>query len=337
MIHVGVDLHQRFCYVTAMKATGEVIVHGSVVNEAESLQRFLRSLAEPAQVVVEACGFWPAFAKALEKEAVRVVMVHPQRVKAIASAKLKNDKVDSATLAHLSRCDLLPRAWMADAATQQLRLRVRLRVALGRQRARSKNLLQGVLHQEGMRKPVSDVFGQRGRRWLREIGLSPAARAVVDTHLQMIDVLDGLIAEQESELTRQAAGDARARWLQTIPGVGAYSALVILAEIGDVARFADKKALASYAGLVPRVRESAGKRSYGGIGHAGSETLRWILLQVAQVAVRHEPAVRVWYARLRRRKPAQVAKIAVARKLLSCMWALLQHGVCYDAEVFAAR
>ena len=337
MIHVGVDLHQRFCYVTAVKATGEVLRHGAVPNEADKLQQFLGALPEPAQVVVEACGFWPAFERSVRQHAARVVMVHPQRVRAIASARLKNDKVDSATLAHLSRCDLLPRAWMADADTQQLRMRVRLRIALGRQRARSKNLLQGVLHQEGLRKPVSDLFGRRGRQWLQQAELSAAGRAVVDTHLRVIETLDALIAKQEVELKCMAAVDARARWLQSIPGVGAYSALVILAEIGDIHRFADKKSLASYAGLVPRVRASGGRSSYGGITRAGSETLRWILLQVAQSAVRHSDAVSRWYEHLRHRKRAQVAKVAVARKLLSCMWALLQHGVCYDAEVFAAH
>ena len=336
MIHVGVDLHQRFCYVTAVKTSGEVIVQRAVANEAESLRGLMRSLPEPAQVVVEACGFWPAFAKAVKGEAERLVMVHPQRVKAIAAARLKNDKVDSATLAHLSRCDLLPEAWMADEATQQLRLRVRLRIKLGQTRAREKNLLQAVLHQEGLRKPVTDVFGKRGREWLQQVELSAAGRAVVDTHLRMIDEVGQLISEAERELAKLAASDERAGWLQTVPGIGAYSAMVLLAEIGDVRRFADKRSLAGYAGLVPRVRESAGKRSYGGITRAGSETLRWIMLQVAQVAVRHSPAARAYYERLRARKRPQVAKVALARKLLVTAWALLHHGVCYDDEVFAA-
>ncbi len=335
-IHVGVDLHQRFCYCTAVKASGEVIAQRSVPNERESLQRFVRSLPGPVQVVVEACGFWPAFAKALGKEVARLVMVHPQRVKAIAAARLKNDKVDSATLAHLSRCDLLPEAWMADEATRQLRLQVRLRVTLGRQRSRLKNLLQGVLHQEGMRKPVSDVFGKRGRAWLAGLELSPAAHLVVHTYLPLIDELDRQIAAQERRLAALAAADPRARWLQTIPGIGAYSAMVILAEVGDVRRFASKRALASYAGLVPRVRESAGKRSYGAITRAGSETLRWIMLQVAQVAARHSPPARAYYQRLQRKKRPQVAKVALARKLLCAVWALLHHGVCYDEQVFAA-
>ena len=106
---------------------------------------------------------------------------------------------------------------------------------------------------------------------------------------------------------------ARARWLQSVPGIGAYSAMVILAEVGEIGRFGNKRSLASYAGLTPIVRESAGKRKRGGIGHNGSQTLRWIMLQVAQVAARHCPAAKEYYARLRQRKPAQVARIALAQ------------------------
>jgi transposase len=268
-------------------------------------------------------------------EQERLVMVHPQRVKAIASAKLKNDRVDSETLAHLSRCDLLPEAWMADAATQQLRLRVRLRITLGRQRARAKNQLQAVLHQEGFKKPVTDVFGKRGRAWLAELELSAAGRLVVDTWLREVDHLDVELAAQTRELERLARADARACCLRTVPGIGAYAAMVILAELGDVERFGSKRALASYAGLTPVVRESAGKRKRGGITHQGSNTLRWMMLQVAQVAARCSPGARSYYAGLRARKPAQVAKIALARKLLTVVWALLRHGECFDEESFA--
>lgn len=332
--HIGVDLHQRFCYLTAVDASGKTWKQGQVLNEAEALRSWLRQVPGPRQVVVEASGFWPAFVRAVRPESERLVMVHPQRVKAIASARLKNDRVDSETLAHLSRCDLLPEAWMADEPTQQLRLLVRLRIALGRQRARAKNQLQAVLHQEGFKKPVADVFGKRGRAWLKGLELSTAARQVVDTWLREVDHLDVELGAQTRELERLAQADARARCLQTVPGIGWYAAMVIVAELGDVARFGNKCALASYAGLTPVVRESAGKRKRGGITHQGSNTLRWIMLQVAQVAARHSPGARSYYAKLRARKPAQVARIALARKLLTVVWALLHHGVCFDEQLF---
>ena len=333
--HIGVDLHQRFCYWTAVDASGKTLKQSQVVNEAAALRGWLRQVPAPRQVVMEASGFWPAFARAVGPEAQRLVMVHPQRVKAIASARLKNDKVDSETLAHLSRADLLPEAWMANPPTQQARLLTRLRITLGQQRARAKNQLQAVLHQEGFLKPVADVFGSKGRVWLQGLALSPAARVSVEVWLKMVDQLTVAIAEQERALKQMAKDDVRARWLQTVPGIASYSAMVILAEVGAIERFQTKRALASYAGLTPSVRESAGKRKRGGIGHHGSGTLRWIMLQVAQVAAQHSPAARAWYRRLKKRKPAQVALIALARKLLTAVWALLRHGVCFDQNIFA--
>lgn len=335
--HIGVDLHQRFCYLTAIDASGKKVRQGQVVNQGAALRAWLRQVPGPRQVVVEASGFWPAFQRAVEPEAERIVMVHPQRVKAIASARLKNDKVDSETLAHLSRADLLPEAWMANQGTQQLRMLTRLRITLGRQRAAAKNQLQAVLHQEGFLKPVSDVFGKAGRAWLAGLGLSPVGRVVVDTWLKVVDQMDQAIAGQTKELERLAKQDVRARHLVSVPGIAAYSAMVILAEVGDIARFRNKRALASYAGLTPAVRESAGRRKRGGIGHHGSRTLRWIMLQVAQVAARHSPAAKAWIARLRKKKPAQVAKIALARKLLTAVWALLRDGVCFAESVFGGR
>ena len=107
---------------------------------------------------------------------------------------------------------------------------------------------------------------------------------------------------------RDSLGFAGTRFLETVPGIGAYAAMVILVGLGDVERFQNKRALASYAGLMLVVREPAGKRKRGGITHQGSNTLRWIM--------------------------AQVARIALARKLLTVVWALLHHGVCYDEELF---
>ncbi len=140
MIHVGVDLHQRFCYMTALEARGEMVQAGPVTNEKLALRRYFRQFrGKEVQVAVEACGFWPAFREVVEPEVARLVLVHPQRVKAIASAKRKKDRVDSETLAHLLRCDLLPESWKADRGTQARRQQVRLRATLVRHRTRLKN------------------------------------------------------------------------------------------------------------------------------------------------------------------------------------------------------
>ena len=338
MIHVGVDLHQRFCYMTALEARGKMIQAGPVTNERLALRKYFRQFGgQPVQVAVEACGFWPAFREVVEPEVTRLVLVHPQRVKAIASAKLKNDRVDSATLAHLLRCDLLPESWKADRETQARRQQVRLRTTLVRQRTRLKNQVHAVLHQQGLRSPVTDLFGKRGRFWLAGVKLPEQARESVAACLRMIDHYGEEIQKQNLQLNEKAKQDERAEWLMTIPGIGECSAMMLLAEIGDLGRFGSKEALCSYAGLVPRVRESAGKAARGGITRQGSSALRWIMVEAAQVATRSSPAAKRYYERLLRQKHKHVARVALARKLLIAVYALLHDGVVFDEDKFAAR
>lgn len=323
--------------MTALEASGKTMQSGPVDNEGRALRRYFRQFrGQAVQVAVEACGFWPAFREVVEAEVTRLVLVHPQRVKAIASAKLKNDRVDSATLAQLLRCDLLPESWQADRETQGRRQQVRLRATLVRQRTRLKNQVHAVLHQRGLRSPVTDLFGKRGRQWLAAAKLPAQAKEAVTVCCRLIDGYTKEIEEQNRQLSVEVLKDARARWLLTIPGIGVYSAMLLLAEIGDIARFADKHALCSYAGLVPRVRESAGKRARGGITRQGSPWLRWIMVEAAQVATRCSPAAARYYQRLRRQKPAHVARVALARKLLVTVWAMLHDGLVFDELVFAA-
>src|ERR1035437_4615645 len=226
MIHVGVDLHQRFCYMTALEARGKMIQAGLVTNERLALRRYFRQFrGKEVQVAVEACGFWPAFREVVEPEVTRLVLVHPQRVKAIASAKLKNDRVDSETLAHLLRCDLLPESWKADRETQARRQQVRLRTTLVRQRTRLKNPVHAVLHQQGLHSPVSDMFRQRGRLSLVAFTPPAAARESVNVCLRLLDGYSEEIQKQNLPRSEKAKNDKRVEWLLTIPGIGECSAM----------------------------------------------------------------------------------------------------------------
>jgi len=153
----------------------------------------------------------------------------------------------------------------------------------------------------------------------------------------MIDHYSEEIEKQNLQLSEEAKQDERVRWLRTIPGIGEYSAMMLLAEIGEIGRFSRAEALCSYAGLVPRVRESAGKAARGGITRQGSSTLRWIMVEAAQVATRSSPAARRYYERLLRKKHKHVARVALARKLLIAVYVLLHDGVVFEEEKFAAR
>jgi transposase len=229
-----------------------------------------------------------------------------------------------------------PESWKADRETQGRRQQVRLRATLVRQRTRLKNQVHAVLHQQGLRSPVTDLFGRRGRLWLAGMKLPKQAREAVNVCLRLLDGYSEEIQKQNLPLSEKAKQDQRAAWLMTIPGIGEYSAMMLLAEIGDIGRFRDQEALCSYAGLVPRVRESAGKAARGGITRQGSSWMRWIMVEAAQVATRSSPAARRYYERLLRKKHKHVARVALARKLLIAVYALLHDEVVFEEEKFAA-
>ena len=140
----------------------------------------------------------------------------------------------------------------------------------------------------------------------------------------MIDRIDG-------ELHAHARADPRVTVLRTLPGVGEFTALVMLAEIGDITRFGSARKLASWAGLTPTVRGSDLKVRHGHISKQGSAWLRWVMNQAAQTAKR-SPEFAASYAAIAKRRGKKIATIAVARKLLTRAWHLLNEMQATDTN-----
>ncbi|MGQ0836823.1 MAG: transposase, partial [Gammaproteobacteria bacterium] len=115
-----------------------------------------------------------------------------------------------------------------------------------------------------------------------------------------------------------------------LPGIGAQSAATLLAELGDAKRFASSRAVAAYAGLVPRVNQSADKAHHGKMTKQGNAELRWILSQWAVRLIRTNPAVSAWVQTLRRRVHKNKARMALARRLLVGVWILRTRGESFD-------
>jgi transposase len=131
-----------------------------------------------------------------------------------------------------------------------------------------------------------------------------------------------LIERIDGELHVRAKADPRVKVLRTLPGVGEFTALVMLAEIGDITRFGSARKLASQSGLTPAVRGSDLTVRHGHISKQGSAWLRWVMNQAAQTA-RRSPEFAETYSAISRRRGKKVATIAISRKLLTRAWHLL--------------
>ena len=320
-VYVGVDVHRKRLQVAVVDEGGAVRVNRNVPNGVEPVLSVIGELPVGTPVAFEAAfgGGW--LVELLEDYGYAPHLVHPLRCKAIASARLKNDKVDAAILARLLRADLLPEAWIAPPAVRQLRALLRHRCQLVRLRTLLRNRIHAVLADHGQDRPAGCWSGP-GRQWLADLSLPPASRRVIDDELALIDALLEPIARLDAQIGERAKTDPRVKSLTTLPGVGELTALVILAEVGDFSRFANARKLAAWAGLTPTVRGSDQVVRHGHISKQGSAWLRWILCEPAQTAKR-SAEFSATYQAITRRRGKKIATIAVARKLLSRAYHLL--------------
>jgi transposase len=211
---------------------------------------------------------------------------------------------------------------------------VRARVALVRVGSRLRCGIHALLADHCIQPPLDELFGPIGRRFLASVELPEVSRGRVDAALRLIDAAAAEVAILDRDLRAAFQGDARIRQLLPIPGIGLITACVVLAEVGEVSRFRSPDELCSWAGLTPTERSSDEHSRRGHISKQGSRWLRWVMVEAASTAVRN-PVLRRWSERIARRRGKKIARVALARRLLTlCFYALRDQEGC---RAFPAR
>jgi transposase len=253
-------------------------------------------------------------------------LAHPLRTKAIASARVKTDAVDACTLAQLLRADLLPEAYIAPRELRDLRDLLRQRFVLTHMRTALKNRVHALIARQGVQHGHSKLLGAGGRAFLAELQLRPEPRARLDVLLRLISDFDREIDALAADIDQIAKHDERVTVLCQIRGIGRYLGMLIVAEIGDIERFSSARHLCAWAGLTPTVRSSDAKARLGHISRLGSGPLRWALVEAAQRNTQGDGPLAQTFERIAERRGRQIAKVAVARKILTLCFYGLRDG-----------
>lgn len=323
MRFAGLDVHKRVVQACVLDANGAERASLRFDLSVQALVEFAeRHLDADCAVALEATTNTWAIVDILEPYCARIVVSNPMRTKAIATAKVKTDKIDARVLAQLLRADFLPPVWQPDAPTREQRSLASRRSALTRQSIHLKNRLHSLLHQRLIQAP-KDLFGKTGRAWLAALELPALARGEIDTLLRL---LDALTLEQHSlrrEIDRHGFASEDIRLLMSLPGIDVTIAHALVAAIGPIERFDSPERLAAYLGLVPSVHQSAEHTYHGRITKQGNSNARWLLVQAAHIAGKHPGPLGRQFAQLVRRKNRNVAVVALARKLAVLAWHLL--------------
>jgi transposase len=327
MVHVGIDLHKHVSQVARLDESGE-LNQTRLDNDREQIKRYFRAIPTPAKVAIEASGTWWWIVDLLEELGHQPVLSNPKQTKAIAAARLKNDRVDAERLAVLLRGDLLPTVWIPPAEIREARELLRHRIQLVWTRTAIKNQILALLARRNIRPQASSrwtTVGGRNEIQALELGSNPGV--IRDNCLQLMREIDQRVRELDKELARQWAGDPIVKRLVTIPGVGVLIATILLLEIGNISRFPSAKHLASYIGLTPRIRASANRIRTGRISKEGNRLLRWALVIAATQAARKPGTLRTWYRNIQQRRGKKIARVALARKLVEIVYHVWIHEV----------
>jgi transposase len=324
---VGIDLHRRRSVIVRTTDTGQVLESVRIVNDVDRLGSVMARAGRSPQVVIEATYGWYWAVDALQAGGAVVHLAHPLGVKAFEYRRVKNDVRDAADLADLLRMGRLPEAWIAPPPVRELRELVRHRAKLVGLRSHCKAEVHAVLAKCGVQVLMSDLFGLAGTDLLDGLDLPAPYAARISSLRRVMESLDFEIDVFSGLVRGRLARDPGYAAVQQIPGIGPVLGSVLVAEIGDITRFARPEQLTCWAGLTPKHHESDTHVHRGRITKQGSRLVRWAVIESVQMLPK-TTTVGIIRDRVGARRGRNIGVVAAGRRQLEYVfYALRDHHV----------
>ena len=321
MLYAGLDVHKDFVQACWVNRKVEVVREEEFLTNETGLNN-LRSACKGSRCVMESSTACFRVYDALKEGRVKVRVAHPLMVKAIASARIKTDKIDARMLADLEKADLNPESYVPSKETRDERQLVREHCTITEEMTRAKNQSRALFLKQGVATP-KNLFTKK-----QFLTCLEKAKGITKLSLeQSWDRLEFLGEQKkfvDELIEKQAMNNDDAILLKTIPGFGYFTAFLLAVEIDGVKRFPDAEHLTSYAGLVPSTRQSGSVTKHGGIGRGGNKRMRWVLVQAAWRALGKSKRFKSLFTReLRKGKGCKKAIVIVAKKILTTAFFML--------------
>lgn len=327
--YVGLDVHKKTIQAAVIDDTGNTLLNSKILNNWQDVRRLISEIPRNSKYVMESSSVWYGlFCHMRDSLKLDVVLSNPFNTKIIATSLKKTDKIDAYQLANMLRGGYIAECHVPAPDTIRARQLVRARQKLVWQRAYYKNSIHGITLQEGISIQGSN-FTALHRRQLAALG-----DYRIDMYLRMISAAEEEIGRMNAMIKDMIEQNPDAALLVSIPGIGAYTALAVCSEIGDINRFADSHKLCSYAGLVPSVRNSADTTHHGRITKSGSRMLRWLLVEAAHSHARNaqNSDITAFYNRIARKRGTSKAAVATASKLLRVIFWMLKEKKSFTPQ-----
>jgi transposase len=322
-LFVGLDVHRKTVVATVLDTKGRRLNQTTLGCSDTELIRYLESLPGTKKVALEACSMWEHYYDAAASTGATITLSNPYKTRLIAEASLKSDKVDSEALARLLRIDSLPAAFAPPPELRALRALVTERVFYSRKASSVMNHIYYLLYRRGIEYEDRILTRKRKRETLRKLGI-----AEVDRGLDTLSAIESTRKSLDNAIQAAWAESPEAQLLSTIPGIGRWTAVALVAFLCPIDRFASQEHVSSYVGLVPSHHQSAEHQYHGPLKRDSNALVRWALVEASWIHRRKHPrgAVAKIARRVGRRRGASRGTVAGAHKLLKIIFAMLKRN-----------
>ena len=342
---VGLDLSKQSCHVCIVDQQGMVVLHEGYSLRSSQRDKLYEILEEGDLVLMEASTGTFNIAREMNNiPGVVACVVNPHSTR-INQTKKKTDKEDSLFLARLLlRTPVEELQLVSIPSDQEMANRDTISHyrSIDRSHSQMINRLHALFFDKGFPEvgKVHDIHTKTGRAAAIEScfgtdrSLAPSKRIAKELSMQLA-LLEELQERGEKQLAKIARSDNRtATILGSIPGVGLKTIASFIAFVGDIGRFHSAKQLAAYCGLVPRVYQSGQRDAARKITKEGQAALRGYLIEsvFAMMRTSFDFPLKRKYEEFRERMGARKAAVAIARKLVTMMYAMLKHGTIFTVE-----
>ena len=337
MMYVGLDVHKDWTTIAALNPdSGEVLRLDRVPNTLADFAEVFGAVPRPLHGVLESGrNSWAMYDEIRPLFEELFVADAAELKRRMSGRGAKTDRKDALKMALVLAEGRVPAVWVPSIQTRDVRTLTRGKVRLTQFRTQVINQIRSLCAMFGKECPASSLRSKKAKAWLEHVALPPLATHMLEMWVQILQLLGECVAQAEEQIEELVAQDEDAQRIQTMPGVGAFTALTVVAEIGDVRRFDNAKALIGYSGLAPQVHQTGERTRHGPLPRSGNPWLRYVMVLAAQhVARRRDDSVlRRRYWRTHMRHGPNPAKIATARKMLTVAYHLLLRQEDYQEKL----
>ncbi len=324
MYYAGVDLHKKRSWFYVMDANGKKISSKSISNEPEMLKKYFKTIPCPFRLAVESTYNWYFFVDLAGQYTDSVYLANSYELKAFAKRNKKTDKIDARLIADVLRKGYLPTVYISDKKARELKEFLRYRMNLTKDRSRIILRLKALLDKLGLISS-GNFTTDKALDKIDFKKIPSAYRSLVKKYIEQLKWYRKKIYQHRKELIERVVRNEDIRNLITIGGLDYFSASLVNSEIGDIPRFKNFNRLCSYAGLAPRVHQSADSCHHGPLSKNRCKHLQWILIENCLHFVHAVPAAAEKFERIKKRKGFNTAKVAIARDMLKAIYHVLKE------------